>query len=54
MNVYVTAQNLFTVTKYKGFDPEVSQNNPNSTGMGIDYGTYPQSRSFIFGIGVDF
>jgi len=54
MNFYVTAQNLFTITNYSGFDPEVSQNNPNGPGMGIDYGTYPQSRSFIFGIRADF
>lgn len=54
LSVYVTAQNLFTVTNYSGFDPEVSQNSPNGPGMGIDYGTYPQSRSFIFGLTVDF
>lgn len=54
LSLYVTAQNLFTITKYKGFDPEVSQNNPNGPAMGIDYGTYPQSRSFIFGISADF
>lgn len=53
MSVYVTAQNLFTITNYSGFDPEVSQNNPNGPGMGIDYGTYPQARSFIFGVTAD-
>ncbi len=53
-NLYVTAQNLFTITKYSGFDPEVSQYNGDRRQMGIDYGTYPQSRSFIFGINVDF
>lgn len=54
MSFYVTAQNLFTITNYTGFDPEVSQNSPNGPGMGIDYGTYPQARSFIFGITADF
>lgn len=54
LNFYLTAQNLFTITNYSGFDPEVSQNNPNGPGMGIDYGTYPQSRSFIFGVTADF
>jgi TonB-dependent starch-binding outer membrane protein SusC len=54
MSVYATAQNLFTITNYKGFDPEVSQNSPNGPAMGIDYGTYPQSRSFIFGVTADF
>ncbi|MDF2186843.1 TonB-dependent receptor [Paraflavitalea sp. CAU 1676] len=54
LNLYVTGQNLFTITNYSGFDPEVSQNNPNGPAMGIDYGTYPQSRTFIFGISADF
>jgi TonB-linked SusC/RagA family outer membrane protein len=54
LNLYVTAQNLFTITNYSGFDPEVSQNSPNGPGMGIDYGTYPQARSFIFGVSADF
>ncbi len=54
LNVYVTAQNLLTATKYKGFDPEVSVDSPNGPSMGIDYGTYPQSRTFTFGINVDF
>lgn len=40
--IYVQGANLLTATKYKGFDPEV--------GGGIDYGNYPQSRSFLFGI----
>jgi TonB-linked SusC/RagA family outer membrane protein len=54
LTFYVTAQNLFTITNYSGFDPEVSQNSPNGPGMGIDYGTYPQARSFIFGVSADF
>ncbi|MGX5688093.1 SusC/RagA family TonB-linked outer membrane protein [Arcticibacter tournemirensis] len=54
LNVYVTAQNLFTITNYSGFDPEVSVNSPNGPEMGIDYGTYPQARSFIFGVNLDF
>ena len=44
--VYFTASNLLTLTKYTGYDPEV--------GGGIDYGNYPQSRTFMFGINVDF
>ncbi|MBS7563881.1 TonB-dependent receptor [Mucilaginibacter sp. Bleaf8] len=45
LRIYSTANNLFTFTKYKGFDPEVGFDN-----YGIDVGRYPQSRSFIFGI----
>ncbi|PSL47955.1 TonB-linked SusC/RagA family outer membrane protein [Chitinophaga niastensis] len=54
LNLYVTGQNLFTITKYSGIDPEVSQNSPNGPGMGIDYGTYPQARAFIFGLNAEF
>lgn len=53
-SIYATAQNLFTITDYKGFDPEVSQYGGNGPAIGIDYGTYPPSRSFIFGLNVDF
>lgn len=44
MRIYFQASNLFTVTPYKGFDPEVSS--------GVDYGNYPQSRTFIFGVNI--
>lgn len=43
---YVQGGNLFTVTKYKGFDPEVSS--------GVDFGNYPQSRTFIFGVNITY
>jgi len=44
--VYATVSNLLTFTKYKGYDPEV--------GSGIDYGNYPQSRTYLFGINLSF
>ena len=43
---YVTGSNLLTFTKYTGYDPEV--------GGGVDYGNYPQSRTWMFGINLDF
>ena len=46
LRFYVTASNLFTITKYKGYDPEV--------GSGVDYGNYPQSRTFTFGLNASF
>jgi hypothetical protein len=52
--VYITAQNLFTFTSYSGFDPEVSAYGNNAVEVGIDYGTYPQSRTFVFGVNVEF
>ena len=41
---YATASNLFTITPYKGYDPEVSS--------GTDSGAYPASRTFTFGVNV--
>jgi hypothetical protein len=51
---YFTAQNLFTITNYKGFDPEVNQYGGSSTVQGVDWGTYPQVKTFIFGLNIDF
>ncbi|MDO5608602.1 MAG: TonB-dependent receptor [Capnocytophaga sp.] len=50
---YVTAQNLWTLTNYKGFDPEVDQQLYGPT-QGIDWGTYPQVKTFIFGLNIEF
>ncbi len=50
-NVYVTAQNLFIITKYPGFDPEVNvATGITAPSLGIDYFRYPSSRLIIFGI----
>ena len=51
-NVYVTAQNLFIITKYPGFDPEVNVDRSINgvPSLGIDYARYPSSRTIIFGI----
>lgn len=55
LKIYVTGQNLATRTNYSGFDPEVGSNN-ESTGVarGIDYGTYPQVRTYILGVKAQF
>ena len=45
---------LLTLTNYKGFDPEVSQYGGSATVQGIDYGTYPQSKSYVVGFNVEF
>jgi TonB-linked SusC/RagA family outer membrane protein len=54
LTVFATSYNLLTFTKYDGFDPEVQQYDGNSPSMGIDYGTYPQARTFLFGVNVGF
>ena len=51
---YFTASNLFTFTKYLGFDPEVNQWGNSGTVQGIDWGTYPQTRTFIVGLNIEF
>ncbi len=51
---YFSAQNLFTLTRYMGMDPEVNQNGNSGTVQGLDYGTYPQTRSFVLGINIAF
>lgn len=48
--VYVSAQNLFTITDYSGFDPEVNNQGQNNLNRGDDYDAYPRSRSFTVGI----
>lgn len=52
IRIYLTAQNLFTFTKYSGFDPEVGSLNPLQAG--VDDGVYPQPRTFMAGINLTF
>jgi TonB-linked SusC/RagA family outer membrane protein len=53
--LYVSANNLFTFTKYPGLDPEVGFGNVNqSWARGIDVGFYPQPRTFMMGLSVNF
>ena len=47
--VYARAENLFTWTKYWGFDPEIGS---GSTSLGVDYGVYPQARTYTIGFNV--
>jgi TonB-dependent starch-binding outer membrane protein SusC len=55
VRIYATAQNLFTFTGYTGYDPEVSAtNNQFLFERGIDFGQYPQPRTFLFGLQVGF
>ena len=49
--VYVAAENLVTLTKYHGYDPEISS---GATSLGVDYGVYPQARVFTVGLNLQF
>jgi TonB-linked SusC/RagA family outer membrane protein len=52
----VTGQNLFVITDYDGYDPEVNidRNISSALSYGIDYMSYPKARSIIFGLNVSF
>lgn len=54
IRVYVSGNNLFTLTNYSGFDPEVNTFAGSNTVIGIDNFVYPQARSFLGGIQVTF
>jgi TonB-linked SusC/RagA family outer membrane protein len=54
LNVFATGMNLFTVTKYPGPDPEVSDNPTSVIGGGRDISSYPTVRSFTFGLRLGF
>ena len=54
LNLYVTGQNLYTWTNYSGFDPEVNAFANTNGVLGVDYGTYPQVRTFVFGLKANF
>lgn len=51
LRIYVAAENLFTFTKYHGFDPEISS---GGTSLGIDYGVYPQGKVWTVGANLTF
>jgi TonB-dependent starch-binding outer membrane protein SusC len=54
LRIYASFQNLLTLTDYSGYDPEIGYRNANSLVQGIDYGQYPQPRTFMGGIQVGF
>jgi TonB-dependent starch-binding outer membrane protein SusC len=52
--IYVSSQNLVTVTKYKGYDPEVGSRNNVALTQGVDYGQFPQARTILGGVQIGF
>lgn len=54
LKLYATGENMFTITNYSGFDPEVNAFGGSNTVRGIDFGTYPQTRNLIFGLNATF
>ncbi len=54
LRIYVSAQNLLTITSYTGLDPEVNFFDQDNLRQGIDYGAYPTSRTFLAGLNITF
>lgn len=52
MRVYVSGQNLFTITDYSGYNPEVNARPSQNLTPGEDYGTYPLARTYMFGLNI--
>jgi TonB-linked SusC/RagA family outer membrane protein len=52
--IFVTGQNLYTFTKYTGYDPELGAFNSSATFFNIDNGNYPNPRTFTFGANITF
>jgi TonB-linked SusC/RagA family outer membrane protein len=54
VRLYVSGRNLYTITDYNGFDPELGKVDGNNLNYGIDMGSYPVPRSLTFGLNIGF
>lgn len=54
LRLYVTGYNLFCITGYSGYDPEVSTMRKTNLTPGVDYSAYPKSRQFVIGVNLNF
>ncbi|MGB3146081.1 MAG: TonB-dependent receptor [Maribacter sp.] len=52
LRVYVTGQNIFVITDYSGYDPEINTGGGNV--YGVDFGGYPRPQTFILGVDLSF
>ncbi len=52
--LYISGQNLLTITDYSGYDPEVSRFGQDNLSMGIDYGSYPKAKTYMVGLNIGF
>jgi hypothetical protein len=51
---YVAVDNAFTLTNYRGYNPEVDYNNGENLTPGVDYGKYPLVRAYNMGVQISF
>lgn len=58
LRIYASAQNILTFTKYQGYDPEVNYSSDGNTdsnrNLGLDYGSYPNAKSYTIGLNLGF
>ncbi|MEO6288211.1 MAG: TonB-dependent receptor [Dyadobacter sp.] len=54
LRIYLAAQNLFTITKYSGFDPEIGSRSQNALTTGVDQGRYPVAKVIMGGLNISF
>jgi len=54
LRFYVTANNVFILTKYSGLDPEVSTRRKTPLTPGVDYSPFPRSRQVVLGLNLNF
>ena len=54
LRFYTTAYNVFCITSYSGYDPEVSTMRRTNLTPGVDYSAYPKSRQFVVGLNLNF
>jgi hypothetical protein len=54
LRVYASGNNLFTITKYSGFDPEVNSFGNANAQIGVDNLVYPVAKSYLMGVQVTF
>jgi len=58
LRAYVSLNNLFVITQYTGYDPEVSSpvrnNKASALTPGVDYSSYPKTRGYTFGLNISF
>jgi hypothetical protein len=52
--IFVTGANLVTISKYRGFNPDVSSQGVGNLNRGIDSGAYPLARTWTFGLNLSF
>ncbi|MFA6812484.1 MAG: TonB-dependent receptor [Bacteroidaceae bacterium] len=54
MRIYFAAQNLFTITRYSGMDPEIGYGGSEDWVSGVDLGSYPSPRTYMIGVNAKF